>query len=193
MKTHLLTISTILIVFNSLTIAQENRFSFELNTGASYATRSLGGTDLNIGGGFEGIFAFKLMPHVQLLGGWGWNKFTAEESFAGPEMDFEETGYIFGLQFKHPIPKSDLLYFVRFNGLYNHIEIENNDGDIIDDTGHGIGWQIASGIAIPVNSKWTLTPGIKFNSLNRSIESTSYSKSLQQNYISLRVGMEYKF
>lgn len=186
-RTYTLTLLLSIITF-SLS-AQEPKFSFEFNTGASYATRTLGGSDLNIGGGFEGIFQYKIMPHIDVLAGWGWNKFSADNSFAGSDIDFEETGYIFGLQFQHPLMTGDIDYFIRANGLYNHLELENTDGDIIEDTGHGLGWQLAGGLALPITEKFTLTPGIKFNALTRDLETATYSKTLTEHYFSLRVGI----
>lgn len=193
MKIYTGTFLIITLLLSTISNAQEHRLSFEFNSGASYYTKNLGGADLKIGGGFEGVFAYRVMPHLQLLGGWGWNKFSSDNSFAGRNIDFEETGYIFGFQFKHPFAVTNFQYYIRLNGLYNHIELENEDGEIIDDTGHGFGFQTAIGIALPISESWTLTPGVKFNTLERTLDSELYSKKLQQNYLSLRVGIEYQF
>lgn len=193
MKTKTLYLLVITMSLSIAVYAQDSRFSFELNTGASYATSSPGNADLNIGAGFETIFHYRMMPHVELLGGWGWNKFSANRSFAGNNMDFEETGYIIGLQFKHPLPITNLQYYIRANALYNHIELEDADGDIIEDTGHGFGWQLAGGLAIPISNRWTLTPGVKFNALSRDLETDTYDLELDQNYISMRLGFVYNF
>lgn len=193
MKSRIVTTTFFLILFGMSLQAQQPKLSFELNTGASYATRSLGGADLNIGGGFEGILHYRIMPHVDLLAGWGWNKFSADASFIGDDVDFEETGYIFGAQFIHPFPMSDLEFYLRANGLYNHLEVENKDGDIIEDTGHGLGLQLAGGIAVPINEHWTFTPGLKFNALNRDLKTDQSEVDLKQRYLSLRVGITYNF
>jgi hypothetical protein len=181
-----------LLGLSSFAQPQTSRFSFEINSGPSIANKDLGGADLNIGGGFEGIFHYRIMPHVSTHLGWGWNKFSANQSFAGPDIDFEETGYIFGLQFKHPFKSNSLSWFVRASGLYNHIEIENNDGDIIEDTGHGLGFQFAGGLDIPLNNKWSFTPSLKLNSLSRDLDTGSTTRNLDLNYNSLRLGFSVK-
>jgi opacity protein-like surface antigen len=130
---------------------------------------------------------------VGAYGGWGWNKFSADQSFAGDNVDFEETGYIFGLQFLHPIGSGAMNGFVRAGGLYNHIEIENSAGDITDDTGHGLGFQLAAGVEIPVAKKWSVTPGLKFNFLSRDLNTTSGNRELNLSYDCLRVGFQRKF
>ena len=195
MKTKVLIFTIMFASFSLFSAAQENekRFGFELNGGASFATRELGDANLNPGFGFEGIFHYRFMPHTGVYAGWGWNRFGADDSFAGKDVCFEETGYVFGLQFKHPFGESPVSYFVRAGGLYNHIEIENADGNIIMDSGHGFGWQLAGGIDLPLGRNWSIMPGLKFNALNREVENEGVTTQLNLNYISVRVGFIKRF
>jgi opacity protein-like surface antigen len=73
--------------------------------------------------------------------------------------------------------------------LYNHIEIENEEGDIVQDSGHGLGWQLAGGVDIPLGNNWSVTPGVKFNALTREIETSGNTSDMDFNYISVRVGI----
>ncbi len=121
-KTGLLTLlAMILISTHSMGQESNNRFGFEFNADASMAVNKLGGTELKPGGGFEAIVHYQFMPHTGAYVGWGWNKFSADKSFAGLNMDFEETGYLFGIQLKHPFGVSSTSYYLRAGGLYNHI------------------------------------------------------------------------
>ena len=194
MKTKVLLLTAFIFVFQFVGKAQEKekRFGFELSTGASVATQKLGGSTLNPGVGFEGIFHYRFMSHTGVYGGWGWNKFGADESVFGNNRDFEETGYVFGLQFKHTIGESSTSYYLRAAGLYNHIEIENG-GDITHDSGHGLGWQLAGGVDFQLGKNWSLTPGVKFNSLNRDVENEGVNVPLDLNYLQLRIGLLKKF
>lgn len=171
----------------------EKRFGFELNGGVSMTTNKVGEAKLKPGFGFEGIFHYRFMPHLGVYGGWGWNHFGADHSFAGADVCFEETGYVLGLQFKCNFGNWPIAYFLRAGGLYNHIEIENNDGDIIGDTGHGLGCQFATGIEYTIGKNWSLLPGIKFNHLNRDVEIGETVKNLNHNYLSLRIGFLKRF
>ncbi|MCF8378433.1 MAG: porin family protein [Bacteroidales bacterium] len=195
MKTKVIIALVTMVMLNMNSFAQENnkRFGFELNGGASKATSKLSDASLNIGYGFEGILHYRFMPHTGLYAGWGWNKFSSDDTFAGKDMDFEETGYIFGLQFKHPIGSSPVSFMLRAGGLYNHIELENTDGEIVEDSGHGFGMQFAGGIDVPLGKNWSVAPGLKFNSLNRSMDHNNESRELNLNYLSLRVGIVKKF
>jgi opacity protein-like surface antigen len=178
---------------NGQSLSVDKRFGFELSGGASFATRKLADAKPNPGLGFEGIFSYRFMPHTGVYAGWGWNRFGADKSFAGSDVCFEETGYVFGLQFSHPIGNSPTSVNLRVGALYNHIEIENAEGDIIEDTGHGLGWQVAGGIEIPLGSNWILTPGVKFNALNREVDQVGTTYDLNLNYLSVRVGFTKKF
>lgn len=171
----------------------ENRFGFELSSGLTSPTKKMGEISLKNGIGFEGVFQYRFLKHTAAYVGWGWNKFSSENSFLGNDLDFEETGYVYGLEYNHPFKNSNLSYFVRVGGLYNHIEIENNDGDIIEDTGHGFGYQLAGGLEIPLNSNWSLLPGIKFNSLDRNLEIENEDISLNLNYICYRISILKRF
>lgn len=181
------------ISVNSFSQGNEKRFGFELSGGASMATSKPGDVKLNLGFGFEGIFHYRFMPHTGIYGGWGWNRFGAESSFAGADVCFEETGYVLGLQFKHPVGSMPLSYYLRVGGLYNHIEIENTDGDIIGNTGHGLGFQLAAGIDYTLGKNWSITPGLKFNYLIRDVEMGGVTTNLNHNYLSLRVGFLKRF
>ena len=195
MKTKVLLLTIVLIILSLYSSAQEkeNRWGFELNSGASFATSKLNDADLNPGFGFEGVFHYRFLPHTGFYGGWGWNLFGADNSFAGADVCFEETGYVLGLQFKHPLGNSPLSYYLRAGGLYNHIEIDNSDGKIIMDSGHGLGWQLAGGLEFNLGRNWSLTPGVKFNALNRDVENVGVNVPLELNYVQVRFGILKKF
>ena len=148
---------------------------------------------MNVGFGFEGSLQYLFMPHLGVYAGWGWNKFDANNSFAGKNASFEETGYVFGLQFKHPIANGPLSFYLKGAGLYNHIEVENAYGDIVKDSKHGYGWQAAGGIDINLGQNWSFNPGVKFNALYRETDFEGITKILDYHYISARIGLVKRF
>ena len=195
MKTKRFTVLAIGLILSLTAFAQpiEKKWGFEFNSGASFATNKLADAQLKPGFGFEGLLHYRFMANLGIYGGWGWNKFTTDNSFAGSNTDFEETGYVFGLQYTRPLGNSSHSWFLRGGGLYNHIELENSAGDIIHDSGHGLGWQAAGGLEINLNAKWCLTPMVKFHSLSRNIEFEGSSKNMDLNYFSFRVGIARNF
>mgnify|MGYP006279572019 CR=1 FL=1 len=155
--------------------------------------KDLGGTDLNIGAGFEGLFHYSVQQHLGVYAGWGWNRFGTDESFQGIDADFEETGYVFGLKFSHPIQYTPLSWSVRAGGLYNHLEIENSDGDIVRDSGHGLGYHAGAGLEFQIAEKWSLNTTAVFHSLSRSIDADETNVPLDLSYITARVGFARTF
>ncbi len=181
---------TVLMLTAQTTNAQR-RWSVELRPGANVATQKLGGANLDTGFGFEGSVAYRFLPHLAAYAGWSWNKFQASESLAGSNVDFEETGYLFGLQFIHPIATSRISYLLRAGGTYNHIETENAAGTIINDTGHGLGWQAGVGLAIPLGNRFRLIPEVRYRSLARDMKIDILTTPVELNFVSAGVGLSF--
>jgi opacity protein-like surface antigen len=193
MKKLLLAAVTFAIILLSNHSIAQDKWNLELRPGLNYATKDISDADLGVGFGSELTIAYRFMPHLAAYAGWSYNNFAVNQSFAGADASFEETGYTFGLQFIHPIGESDIKYLVRAGGTYNHIEIENNDGDITIDSGHGLGWQAEAGLSIPLSEKFSLLPSIRYRSLSRDIEIENVNTSVQLNYFSVGVGLSWSF
>lgn len=181
------------LLFVADTAMAQDRFGVELSLDGSTATQDVGDATLNPGFGFEANLTYRFMPHLSAYAGWGWQRFGSDGSFAGAEMDFEETGYRFGLQFMHPLGSTPIDYFVRAGGIYNHIELENSGGDITADSGHGLGWQAGAGIAVPIGAKWRFMPGLRYQSLSRDIEVGTVTTDVDLNYVALEIGFHRAF
>jgi hypothetical protein len=72
------------------------KFAVDLRAVGATSTQKLAGADLSVGLGFGMTIGYHLQPHLLAYGGWDWIHFQADQSFAGPDMDFEETGYTAG-------------------------------------------------------------------------------------------------
>jgi len=191
MKTKVFATSFMLISLALTIQAQSNnkRFAVELNTGIGLATNKIAHAETKPAYGFEGVFHYRIINNVGIYAGWGWNHMKTKSGFIIEDATFEETGYVIGLQYQQQIGNSDIDYFLRSGLLYNHIEIENSDGEIVKDTGHEPGLQVAGGIAFPIGNNWQLAPGIKFNALNQDSEINNQKFSLKHQYISMRLGV----
>ena len=181
------------LLFTFMTLQAQDRWSFDVRGGADFATKELGDVDLDLGLGFEGTAAYRFMPHVAAYIGWGWNHFNADQSFAGTDIDFEETGYTFGIQFVHPLGDLPLKYLVRAGGLFNHIEVEDQEKDLLGDSDHSLGWQVGAGLMVPLGNKWSLTPSVRYRSLSSDIEIDETTTAVELNYISIGIGISRSF
>lgn len=194
MKVQILIVMFAFFSLSSFAQEKEPRFGVELTGGVSVPLKKMSDTRMNVGGGFEATFHYRFIGHLGAYVGWGWNKFAADRSFAGAKSDFEETGYVLGLQFSHPIGKSPISWYARAGALWNHIEIEASDGDLKKDSKHGLGYQLAAGVYVPIGKNWSVNAGLKYNSLvRRDIRFDDYNRTLDLKYLSLRVGILKRF
>jgi hypothetical protein len=181
-----------LILITAHNLSAQDRWSAELRPAVNFATQDFGNAELKTGYGFEAALGYRFMPHLGAYVGWGWHRFKSDgASFAGTEdTDFEETGYTFGLQFIHPFNvNSKLSYLLRAGAIYNHIEVENDAGDITADSGHGLGWELGAGIRADLGSGWNVRPQVGYRALSRDIEIGTTTTDVKLNYIALGVGI----
>jgi len=173
----------------------EKRWGFDLRTGGG-PSQDPDQVAMGAGWGFEGTFQYRFMPHLGAYAGWDWVRFPTDDSFAGTDMDFEETGYVFGLRFEHPFSGelgTGPAWWVRAGGTYDHIEIENPDGDIVVDSGHGLGWEAGTGLAFALGTNWSLTPGARYRSLSRDMTISGAVQKVDLSYVLFEVGLTRSF
>jgi len=187
----------LVILFTFHTVDAQSRLSLHINSGAAFATQKLGDADLSTGFGFEGTVAYRFMPHLATYAGWSWNQFSADQSFAGANVHFEDSGLVFGLLFIHPLAGSKFSYLIQAGGIYNQIKAENDDdeikADIIAKSTHGLGWQIGAGLVIPIGERWNLMTSVRYRSLSREIEVADVKTAVDLNYVSAGVGLSWSF
>jgi hypothetical protein len=167
----------------------QGRWSAELQTGINIPVKEFANADLNTGFGFDANIGLRVMPHLFINTGWGWNRFSSDDT----HLDYEETGYTFGARFVHPFKGSALNYFVGSSAIYKHIETEDEEGDVIYDTDHGWGWQAEAGLGIKLGEKTRLTPFIRYRSITRDIKSGDVTSSGDLQYLSGGVGISWSF
>lgn len=91
MKVKIIVFSLVTIISLKCLNAQENKISFEINTGVSQAVKQINSSKLKTGYGFGGLFNYYFMPHTGLYASWRWNRFEPENSFAYSDDCFDET------------------------------------------------------------------------------------------------------
>jgi hypothetical protein len=170
------------------------RYTVDLRGGIAMPTQKLTGADLKPGPSLGGTLAVRLQPHLHLYGGWDWVHFSVDQALAGIVEDFEETGYTLGLRFEHPIfAVSRVAYRLEGSGTYKHIESENAAGDVVSNSGHGLGYEAGAGVLVPLSGAWRLVPGVRFRSLSRDIKLGNASVAGDLRYIALEIGVSRTF
>ncbi len=176
------------LMFCNFSIAQ-NQWTGEFRPGLSFPTDEIAGSDVKTGFGFELTIAYNFSESLGAYAGWGWKEFKANDALGVVNVDFEETGYTFGLQFMHPTWISSLSYLLRTGAVYNHLEAEDNSGNRIANTGHNFGWQLEGGVAIDLSGGFSLRPSIRYRSLPGEFEMGITTVNADLNYISFGVGL----
>jgi opacity protein-like surface antigen len=196
-------LSTLFAVFTSALLltgpaTAQDAWELDVRAGASNPTEDLGPDALDTGFGFEATIGYRFLPHLSAYGGWDWRhfEFEPEVSFAGTDAGVEETGYAFGLRFEHPFSRerSDGIAFrVRAGATLNHIEIEDDDGEEVADSGHGLGWEGGAGITFPLTDALRLSPVVRYRSLSRDIDIDDVTTEVDLRYIAAELGVTWRF
>lgn len=190
MRTIRIVIFGMIFLLSAHSFYGQNRWSAEFRPGLNFPTEDLGDFDLQIGNGFEVTLAYRFMPHFSGYVGWGWNQFKIEAPLSEQDdTSFEETGYTFGLQFISSIGESSLSYLIRAGVIYSRIEIEDIIEDITSDNNHELGWQIAAGLQIKLDDKWSLKPELRYRSLSKDIKIGANTTDFDLNYVAIGIGI----
>lgn len=194
MRAFIATIAATVFCFPFSSASQEeSRWSWETRFGVNTPIDDLGPAELETGIGFEASILYRLQPGVSAYFGWGWDRFESDGGLTGQTEDIEETGYNFGLQLMGPLGNRNLDYFLRLGGIFNHIELEDNDGDIVADSDHGLGWQVGAGLVFSMGDSWRLTPGVRFQTLSRDLAVNEVRRDVELEYLEFGIGLSRSF
>lgn len=174
----------------------QGRFEIGFEAGAAFPVEKLVDADLKTGVGFEGVVNYRFLPHLAVYAGWDWRRFSTDlaggTSFVGSETDIEETGYVLGLRFEHPLGGPGLPWLmVKGGATLAHLEIEDGDGDSLADTGHGVGWEAGVGLAVPVREQIRVVPALRFRSLARELQIGGVTRDARLRFLSVEVGVRW--
>ena len=169
----------------------KNRFSVELGGGHSRTVVKPGGFKVSEGMGVDAIIGFNAYKNFGVYAGWGWNNFSNEH------FDFEETGYMYGIQYKNAFKESKFSYTLRAEGAHD----SDFDGFYYD-SGHGLGFHSSGALEYSLGKGWGINATVKYHQLNRTVVlpdsellptpgETNYNIHLK--YIGLRIGIVKNF
>lgn len=192
MKTWLVGAALVVTIAAPRMAPAQSPFSLEVTGDGLVPTQTLGSADLGTGFGFGVNVRFRFLPHLAAYGGWEWHHNRSDDLIAGRTTDVEDTGYTVGLRFEHPLSERTA-YWVRAGALYNHIELENASGELVSDTGHGLGWEAGTGLTIPLGARVALTPGLRYRTLTRDLTTGGSAGSVTLSYMTLGAGISFTF
>ena len=177
-------------------VSAQQPWTVELRGGAAFPTVDMVG-DLGTGNGvaIEGAVTYDFLPFLGVFVGWDWVGFTPEESFAGTDIDFEGTGYLAGLRYERAV--TDALPFevwLRTAVRYDHLELENDAGDIVAGTDRDVGLDVGLGLAFAINESWVVTPGVRYRAITHDVQtSPRQTDEAEFRHVIADVGIAYRF
>jgi len=178
----------------STPVSGQNALGVELRANGAISTQDAEREYNENGFGFEATLQYRFHPNVSAYAGWGWAHFSALNSIAGPDMDLEETGYVMGVRFQRSFTEtSPTAWWVRFGGIYDHLELEDADGNLIDDSGHGFGLEGGAGLSVPFAGRWSLTPGVRYRKLSRDLTVEGIEVPVKMESLAFELGVGVSF
>ncbi len=189
----LFAIAALTLLLQATPASAQDRWAVEFHGNGGIATQDADRDTHENGFGLGASVRYRFMPHLSAYAGWDWNLFQALDAIAGPDMELEETGYVAGLRFEHPVfGRTTTLGWVRAGAMYNHIELENDDNDMIIDSGHGLGWEAAGGLAFD-RGRWSIAPGLRYRSLSRDLDIGTATMPVELQAVAFELGIVRRF
>ena len=172
--------------------AAQSPFSAELRVGAGIPAQDFGTAELGTGIGGELTLLYQLPLCLQLYAGWDWYHFGTETE--APEYDFEDTGYAAGLRWT-PVRLSRFLGpWLRAGIVFDHIEMEDDQGDLVSDSDHTLGFEGGLGLTLPLGERFRLTPGVRYRTFAPEMQVGSVTADAEDfSYIAVEVGIATTF
>ena len=177
-------------------VSAQQPWSVELRAGGAFPTVDMVG-DLGTGNGIaiEGNVSYDLLPFLGVFVGWDWVGFTPENSFAGTDIDFEGTGYLAGVQYQRAVTEAlPFEIWLRAAVRYDHLELEDDAGDIVAGTDRDVGLDVGLGFSVDINDTWAVTPGVRYRAVTHDVQtSPSRTDEAEFRHVIVDVGVAYRF
>lgn len=125
----------------------------------------------NISRGFQVQYENTLYKVFRYYIGWGYSIFNYDHQNSNESYDIEQTGYSFGIKSMQNFLSIDTSLYAGIT--YKHYEHELDSIDLMEDSGHDLGYELGFIMAIPINQSWDVYGklGYEYSSNELSIAS----------------------
>lgn len=165
------------------------RWAVGARAGLAVPTQAIEGEDFGAGVGVEGSLRYRIFSSLSAYVGWDWTRFSSGPTLGDDEVDFDETGYAFGLRVEHTFSDEEgPTLWLRGGPTLAGVEIEDVNGDVLADTGRGAGWEVGGGVGLTIGQRWSLAPGIRYRSTSHDVQIDGTSYDFDLGYLSLEAG-----
>lgn len=184
----ILAVTTALLLLAADATAQP-RWAVGARAGLAVPVKSIEGEDFGAGTGVEGSLRYRFFSRLSAYVGWDWSRFSSGLTLGETEVDFEETGYVFGLRLEHTFADEEgPTLWLRGGPTLARVDMEDLNGDVPADTGRGLGWEVGGGVGLTIGRRWSLMPGVRYRSISHDVAIDGISYDFDLGYVSLEAG-----
>lgn len=169
-------------------------WTFEQTGGIALTTQDLGDADLGLGYGFAGTVGYRIAGPFSIYAGWSWFRFHADESFAGPDIEVDRTGFLYGLRARRPLGTGPGPEIQAQLGLtYEQVDLEpEGSGDPIE-AGWEVGWGLGLVVAFPLGEHWRAGPALQYRALSPVFPTEPVEVGTDLTHLSLELAFARRF
>ena len=129
-----------------------------------------------------------------IYAGWSWFRFHSDQSFAGPDVEVDETGVLYGLQFEralgpHPLPEVR----ARAGLTYERVDLEPAAGGNGIRSDYDFGWGASMLLAFPLGEHLRLGPAVHYRAFSPTFPVGSGGESADLDHVSMDVAVTWHF
>jgi hypothetical protein len=172
----------------------QDTWTFEQSGGVALTTQDLGDADLGLGYGFAGTVGYRIAGPFSVYAGWSWFRFHADESFAGPDIEVDRTGFLYGLELRRPVGSRPMLEIQARLGLtYEQVDLEpEGSGDALE-AGWEVGWGLGVVVAFRLGEHWRIGPALSYRALSPVFPTEPAQTGTDLTHLSLGVAFARRF
>jgi hypothetical protein len=184
-------ISFFFVLTASTNVAGQGKWGIDCRPSLNFPTRLFSGIKLEPGFGFDIGVTYNVVANASVYGGWGWSMFPQNKT-NGNTMSVEKMGSNFGLKYTQPLNSFNLACFVKGGAAYQHLRVEKAVEKRYR-SGHEWGWQIESGLSMPLDANIALELGLKYTNLSGIIHQDGSDNTFHLNDLSAGITLSIKF
>lgn len=171
----------------------QSPWNIDFRPSLSFPTSKFEGNELRPGFGADLKVMYRVMPHLKMVGGWGFQSFDSKESEdTTGQTEIRESAFVFGFELRLPVSDNSLQYFLYAGGLTGQIALENLAINLDTRSDYDIGWEVGVGIQYYVDSNWSFKPQLRYKELPGTFTVAGSSFSSALNYLSVSISISYR-
>jgi len=187
-------VALLLVTSPTLASAQETGWNFQQRGGLALAVEDFGDADLGVGYGIRLTGGYQFPQRIGLYAGWTWFRFNTDESFAGPDTEVDESGFLAGVRYEHPVRLGGPATIQLEVGTgWNEVELESGDGTLVATSEREFAWTAGAGVQFALGDGWSVGPSLRFRALSPDFTGAGAGAETNLNHLSVDVGVSQRF